>query len=359
MRRMKGLGSAAVALVAVLGVASAAPVSASERTAVAHAVDVTQVPVGPSAHIDYLTGRLLHTRSGRVIQLPFPKQYQDSLELVGRTRHGWLVVYHHTATIYEVSPEGSLRKVLQYDYDQGYEGYSIVSLSTNRRLIAIQPADPGGSIAFEVFDLAGHHVGYHSWSDGGGLEAFRGRSLYVSLNANRVSHEKLERWDLGTAPVDTGLRAVTVLGLAHDEYMRYLAGRRNGFGLASLSHPDGIRWTMCGNCHGGQSFFPRSFSPDGTRVVIEGGATYPSKRVVVRATSDGHIITDLRFDAEVWRERWEDSRHVLVEVIRRQAGQSLYQAEKAVLRCGLAGQCTRVTVWQHHFILDYEPPGGL
>ena len=71
------------------------------------------------------------------------------------------------------------------------------------------------------------------------------------------------------------------------------------------------------------------------------------------------MVTDLRFNERVWKFRWENARHMLVEVVRHEPGENLYQAPKAVLRCDLDGRCQRATDWQHHFILDYEPPGGL
>ena len=77
------------------------------------------VPTGPHAQVDYLTGRLLHTASGRVIQLPWPKQYQDSLELLGRGPDRWIVVYHHTATIFEVTRDGTAHMLFHYNQDQG------------------------------------------------------------------------------------------------------------------------------------------------------------------------------------------------------------------------------------------------
>ncbi len=323
-----------------------------------HSVDVYSVPTGPRPHVDYLTGRLLHTASGRMIPLPWPIRYQDSLELLGRGPDGWIVVYHHTARIFEVDRDGRAHLLFHYLQDQGYEGYSVVTLSTNHQLIAIRAAGQGGAF-YTVYDLAGFVVGYRSWENGT-LVAFRGRSIYFSRSVG-LTHTRLVRWTMGRVPIDTGLRDVTLLDLAHHQFLRDVyAAPRYRDELATLPQPGTVRWSLCTDCHG-QDLIARGFSPDGTKLAYFHGSSTgaPVEGETIRATSDGHVVTDLRFDARVWAQRWEDSLHLLVEVVDRQAGQSLYQAQKAVLRCGLGGRCTRVTTWQHHFILDYEPPGGL
>ena len=341
---------------AAMSPAATATTPAPART---HTIDVLAVPTGAHARVDYLTGRLLHTASGRVIQLPWPRQYQDSLQLLGRGPDGWIVAYHHTATIFEVAGDGSAHLLFHYTQDGGYEGYSNLTLSTNHRLIAIRAADPSDVAHYTVYDLAGFVVGRHDWSFGW-LVAFRGRSVYFPQRVS-TTRTHLVRWTMGQSPVDTGLRGVTLLDLPHDRYLKQVyAAPRYLDKLAAVSSPARIRWSLCTDCHG-QDLISRAFSPDGTRLAYFHGSSTgaTTQGVTIRAASDGHVATDFGFNAKAWVERWEDSRHLLVEVIRPQPGQTLYQAPKAVLRCDLAGRCARVTTWQHHFILDYQPPGGL
>jgi hypothetical protein len=86
----------------------------------------------------------------------------------------------------------------------------------------------------------------------------------------------------------------------------------------------------------------------------------PADELSVRASIDGHVITDLRFNARMWTERWEDSHHLLVEVLRTEPGQTVHQAQHAMLRCDRHSHCTRVTSWvtswQHHWLLPCDPP---
>jgi hypothetical protein len=318
-------------------------------------VDVVAVPTAPHARIDYLTGRLLHTADRRVIQLPWPRRYQDSLELLGRGPDGWIVAYHHTATIFEVARDGSAHLLFHYTQDGGYEGGANLTLSTNHELIAIRAADPGDAAHYTVYDLAGFVVDTHRFVFGW-LVAFRGRSLYFPQRVG-LDRTKLVRWTMGHDPVDTGLRDVRLLDLVNGQF---LAEAGSVDRLAGVLQPSLVRWSLCTDC-GGQDLSSRTFSPDGTGLAyFHGSSTRPAVQgATIRATSDGHVVTDLRFNAKVWAERWEDSRHLLVEVIRLHPGQSPYEASKAVLRCDLSGRCVRVTTWQHHFILDYAPPGGL
>ena len=154
---------------------------------------------------------------------------------------------------------------------------------------------------------------------------------------------------------------MTLLDLRHNQFLREVQRPHHYVDeLAAASHPSRVRWSLCTDCFG-QDLIPAAFSPDGEKLAIRQFSSTGAgeQDVSVRDTSDGHVVTQLRFDARVWYVRWEDASHLLVEVLRRVPGQSLYQAQKAVLRCGLGGRCTRVTQWQQHFILDYEPPGGL
>jgi hypothetical protein len=351
--RLAVLATAAAATVLLVAPAGAVPVPPAATSAAQ--VEVTALPTGPRPTIDYLTGRLLHTADGRVVLIPVPKAFQDSLELLGRGPHGWLVVYHHTATVYRVSGSGRLDEVLHYPWDQGYEGFSSVRLSTSHRLISIRPADRGDAAPYLVYDLAGHQVGAHSFGTLGHLLAFQGRTLYVARYADHDAHGMLVRWTLGTAPTRTGVRGAQALDLAHHEVVRAVSNApHERLGLAwTPPLPSEVFWTMCQDCRG-RDVRPQSFSPNGMSLVSQSW----DRELIVRATSDGHVTTDLRFDARVWAVRWEDSRHLLVEVIRTQPGQTADEAEHAALRCGLGGRCVRATEWQHHWLLHYSPPGA-
>lgn len=253
-----------------------------------------------------------------MIQLPWPKQYQDSLQLLGRGPDGWIVDYHHTATLFEVARNGTAHMLFHYTQDGGYEGFANVTLSTNHKLIAIRAADPADAAHYTVYDLAGFVVDTHSFGFGW-LVTFRGTSIYFpkTLSSTRT---KLVRWTMGSDPVDTGLRNVTLLDLAHDQFVKqaYVVPHYLDK-LASASQPSNVRWSLCTDCHG-QDLTSRVFSPDGTRLAYFHGSSRVTalQRATIRATSDGHVITDLRFNAKVWVERWEDARHLLVEVIRPQ-----------------------------------------
>ena len=211
LRRLWRLVAVAFALAGLAaGSASGAP-GADSRT---HTIDVLTVSTGRHPHVAYLTGRLLHTASGKVIRLPFPAEYQDSLELIGRGPDGWIVVYHHTADIYEVAANGMTNLLFHYWGDQGYEGYSVVRLSANHRLISVLEANPGNGSIYDVYDLAGFLQGHHHWSSTGGMAAFRGRSIYFA------QPNELRRWTMGHAPVDTGLRHVRLLDLGHHQFLQ-------------------------------------------------------------------------------------------------------------------------------------------
>jgi hypothetical protein len=317
------------------------------RTTLVH---VLRLPTGPHPHVDYLTGRLLHTASGRQILLPFPAQRADDLELLGRAPRGWLVIDHHTATIYQISTEGHAHRLFHYWEDQGYEGFAPVTVSTNHRLFAIGSGGQDESCC-NVYDFHGKPIGGRN--DVGTLRPmlFRGRSIYFYKHGTM-----LWRWSVGHDPVKTGLHAASYLDFAHDQYLHgYVTpGGNDGFEAGSISTPHHFRWRVCTTCDG-QDVQPYQWSPDGTAITFLDD-TSPGTGVIIRGARTGHVLSDLRFTERVWQVRWEDSRHVLVEVLRPEKGKGLHADPKAVLRCGLHGACVRATQWQQHFILDYLSP---
>src|SRR5262249_46217573 len=130
-----------------------------------------------------------------------------------------------------------------------------------------------------------------------------------------------------------------------------------GVWLVRASRPRHGAGQICLDCRH-RIVRPTAFSPDGGSIVFrhadDSRAGYDGE--TIRDTHLMKLRTVLLFNPRVWDERWEAATHLLVEVIRQSPGQSVYAADKALLRCNLAGSCARVTAWQHHFLLDYQPP---
>jgi hypothetical protein len=104
-----------------------------------------------------------------------------------------------------------------------------------------------------------------------------------------------------------------------------------------------VRWSLCETCRPG--YFATAFSPDGRGLLGELGI----RDETVRSTLDGSVRSDLAFSRPVVGERWENNRHLLVEVVRGAGENRLH----ALVRCSLGGSCARVSVWQHHWMLSY------
>jgi hypothetical protein len=350
---MKRLTAPLTILAALAAGASlaAAPASAGGSTpglaTATHQVDVATLPVGPQAKVDYLTGRLLHTASGKTVTIDVPRRFQDSLELLGRSaRGGWVVGYHHASAVLAVSPSGQVHRIAHYYED--FPGASQLYLSTNGRLVAIQGVDEGDAALFRVVDLAGTTVGRHDWVSGGSTVAFRGRTLWFSQWGSDDLHGPLLAWRMGHAPQHTrgNPQAVDLLDLRHHQLMREVqTDPQYRGGITSVSQPRMVLWSVCETCRPGYS--ATAFSPDGRGLLGELGA----KDETVRDSADGSVRSDLAFSLRVYGERWEGNRHVLVEVVDGRAR----TGEHALLRCSLGGSCARVTKWQHHWLLSYSP----
>ena len=334
-----------VTLTGTPATAASGSVPRAARAGSARQVDVAALPVGSHARIDYLTGRLLHTASGRTVTVDVPKKYQDSLELLGRSaRGGWVVGYHHASAVLAVAPSGKATRIAHYYED--FPGASQLFLSTNGRLVAIQGVDEGDAALFRVVDLDGRTVARYDWISGGQTVAFRGRTLWFSKWGRDDLHGPLLRWRMHRAPRRAAgdAQAVQLLDLKHHQLVRTVrTDPQWRLGVASVSQPTAVRWSVCWTCRLG--FSASAFSPDGGALLGEVGARGES----VRSSADGTVSSDLVFSQQVVGERWESNRQLLVEVV----DGPLRTGEHALVRCGLGGGCARVTLWQHHWLLSY------
>jgi hypothetical protein len=344
------LGAAVLGLVgpvAPVGAALGTPVSPTRSTP--HHVDVGALPVRGHPRSDFLTGRVLHTAEGNVVTIPVPTRFQDSLELLGRSPRGWVVGYHHASAILEVGRSGRARTVAHYGED--YEGAATLLLSSGGRLVAVDRPDEGDAAHVHVVDLTGRTVAHHLWTAGGQMVGFRGRTLFFSRWGRSDERGPLVRWTLGSTPVRTAVRGVALLDLAHRQVVRTLAVfPQYRLGIAPLGRPDSVRWRACETCR--PAYLARAFSPDGRLLAGERGTS----DVTFRRASDGRLVGDLALSRRPVDERWEDSHHLLIEVVRNKPGRARGEAEHTLVRCGLHGRCTRVTAWQHHWLLGYPGP---
>lgn len=308
----------------------------SHRIRVAH----LRTDSGPTA--DYVTGRLLHTADGKQISIDVPSRYQNSMQLLGRSaRGGWVLGYHHASEILALSRSGKTRVIT--NYHQPLNGDWQLHLSTNGRLVAIESYPPH-SVRVRVVDLAGRTVGQYTWSKPGRIVAFHGRMVWfseASLQRRSVFHPgPLFRWRIGSTPLQTGLAGVDLLDLQRREATRIIGlvpAQQDG--VVSMTDPDTVRWGFCQGCRRG--FRPTAFSPDGSHLLLLGGA-HQGKDVSIRSAVDGTTVSDLVFSLPADDLRWQDDDHVLVEVVGGRAEHDVF----AMVRCTLDGECARVSDWQ-------------
>jgi len=330
-----------------LATAMLVPAPPTTAATAADRVTVGSLALGLAPRVDYLSGRVLHTADGRTVTVRVPRRFQDSLELLGRRGHGWVMGNHHASTLVQVGATGRVRTLGRLH--RPVEGRVLLTLSTDRRSVVSWWADESGAAHLRVLDLAtGRTVARHAFGSGGQVLAVHGRTVWFARWRANDQRGPLVTWTPGHRPVPTGARGVTVLDLAGRQVMRTVLSPEYGEGLASLEHPRSVRWSVCTTCR--PTYASVAFSPDGSRLLGDLGL----HRVVVRDTAAGAVQVLVRFDARVYATRWEGSRHVLVEVLRPHSGRA--DQQHALVRCGSDGRCARVSAWQPHSLLRYDGP---
>lgn len=347
-------------VVAALGLPWGVAQAATPTAPAVHRVDVNTLPKGPEPRVAYLTGRLLHTPSGRVIALPFPKARASYLELLGPSPRGWLVADRRGQEVYGIERDGSRHPLVDVAHaEPGYPGFADLTLSTNHHLLLATFYERDDTVLLTVYNLAGDEVDsfYSGFGPDDSLDhpapiAFVGRDVWLVYTWK--ADEPLMRWTMGSEPVDTGLTTVVQVDPVHDQVL-WKPAASSEYGLSALSAPGDLLWTapLKASEPGGESF-----SPDGTKFVGD-----DSHRVFVQSAADGHVVAADAFTAphalvDVVAVRWEGSRHVLVEVAKQKPTEAYLSPKDphAVLRCDLESHCTRTTLWQRHWLLGWALP---
>jgi hypothetical protein len=303
----------AVALVLGTLAALAGPASAGEP------IDPTTLARGPAPHAAYLAGLSLHTATGRVVHVPLSAKHRGSVELLGHTARGWVVVDHYGSPERVLAVRGGhATTLLRWDNAEPMD--TVWALSRDRTRLLQDVDGQGAYTDLYVHDLSGKRVGHLYVDDVGSVLDFSGPAVVFG-----GTHTWL--WTVGRAPVKIWRLSAASASFAHDVLfadVRRLTGRN---GPTPLDAPAAPAWSAGPR--------PVAVSPDGTRVLA------------TRGRHQGYEVRDLSTGAVlgIWNlprvraglVRWEDDRSILVGV-RTDSGE-------AVVRCSLGGTCERATPW--------------
>jgi hypothetical protein len=291
----------------------------------------------PALRTTYLVGLDIHTRSGRVVHVPLPHNFDKATTLLGRSPRGWVV---EASNKYYVVSDGTATRI-------GRAPYPATVFPTKTQL-----SDDGGYIAqshsdyfvfVSAFDLDGNDVDHWTLDNmGGDVEDASGNHVYVGVLG------ALYELSVGEGRRKVARRTAGLVSIEHDTVFFGQDFERSG--PTRLSDPGVVRWRTTAQ--------PRSMSPQGSLVA----ASTSAGKVAVLRMSDGKQVRTWRgYCSDCFDEiAWQGERYLLFNTWNSEG------SRQALKRCDVrTGRCRLATPWSRyryslpgseHYVQNY-PPG--
>ncbi len=285
----------------------------------------TELPRGPASKVRWLFENVVHTASGRTVEMPWTRAgaRAHSLRLVGRTADGWLVKSFDGGNTWTL---WSIRDGKRYSLTSSTptEGEVVnYRLSRNRQRFLVHGFDGDRTTSISVRDLNNAQVDTQSFPGGwfGNVLAFSGSELIVNVTDT-------QRWDVDAHSVDA--LGVDAAGADIGHGLLFVTDPATGeSGPTSLESPGTPPWTA--------KMAQVGVSPGGGRVLSRdtlGGdllTVYNRETGAVRVSFSVRLLS---YDAPIWES---NRSFVFIATV---------NELETLVRCRINGSCQRISaIW--------------
>ncbi len=329
-----GLGMVPVTGGTSFGVGPASQAGTSTRPAVDARLPIvvqpTELPRGPASKVRWLFENVVHTASGRTVEMPWTRAgaRAHSLRLLGRTADGWLVKSFggNTWTLWSVR-DGKRHAITSSSVTEG----EVVNyrLSRDRQRFLVQVFDGDRNTSIYVRDLNNVQVDGQGFAGVGEVLAFSGSELVVNVTDTK-------HWFVDAQRVETLADAV---GADIGHGLLFKTDPATGeSGPTSLDNPGTPTWTA--------KMAQVEVTPAGGRVLSRDTRGGQLLTVYSRATGAVRVsfsVRDLASEAPVW----ESNRSFVFIAVANQS--------EALVRCRINGSCQRISAFRPPDTISLPP----